>query len=266
MPNAKTQGSNVRGLKSIIFDAKENGFIDDTPPQYISDFNREYALIKKPVSIMRLTPNDNGEKQFQLLNKTDFLMINANRYHKITADKGKKERIDEAPAWIKHRKRCEYEQIVFEPAQPSITKNNCYNIFQGFNVKPQKGDVSLYKELILHLCDYNERLAHEIICWRAHLLQYPWIKQKKGNILISRTKGAGKSTLGETTCALCAPYSTFLHGDDLAADFNNFMDAKIYIFIDEMDQNEKFQIASKLKTYITGKNTRVNEKFVLVFL
>ena len=85
--------------------------------------------------------------------------------------------------------------MTFEPGEPEITRGNEINIFKGFPIPPKEGDVTPFKELVLHNVGGNAEYARVLTCFMAHILQKPWIKLRIAPFIMSKTEGVGKSLL-----------------------------------------------------------------------
>ena len=76
--------------------------------------------------------------------------------------------------------------------------NGYLNLWQGFAVKPHKGDWTLFDDHLFYvICGENQRYYDWLMDWLAHLVQKPYEKPGSAVVLKSEVKGTGKSMVVE---------------------------------------------------------------------
>jgi len=108
--------------------------------------------------------------------------------------------------WLSSSNHNQYDDIIFNPDKNYINKNN-YNLFYGFYFdkeiqkrKDNKIDFDLniiqpYLNHIKHLVNNNIEIYNHFICWIAHIIQKPWIKQPTCYVFYSDKHGVGKNIM-----------------------------------------------------------------------
>lgn len=140
------------------------------------------------------------------------------------------------------------------------------NMYSPCKIKPIKGDFQPFLEFMEHLIP-NEEERHETLKWCATLIAHPELRMKYSVLMISDTKGVGKSTLGEyilrhlvgTHNASMATDKTVLSG------FNSWAKHKTLVIIEEIYTGKKWTMYNALKTYITEPTISINEKGIKTY-
>lgn len=239
MPEAKT--GNATELNQVIA-SKMN---------WVSEMNQRYAVVRvgADVEIMDFkTPQASlhgDEYAPKPMKVTTFKALLAGQC--ISATDGKS--VQKAAAWLTHAGRRQYEGVSYAPGQ--TLKPELLNLWQGFPVKPNAGDVSLWLEL-LGLLIPDKTLADWCVNWLAWRVQN--LHQVPGTVLIFQgKKGTGKNSLFD-------PIVTFFGCHAMVADdpeliigrFNWHLMTQSFVVLDEAVFAGDHRQADKLKSRITA--------------
>ena len=174
------------------------------------------------------------------------------------------------PKWFNDKNRRKYDQTTYVPGKEFeyINSQNlkCINLFPEppMNLIKEYTEnleaIELFKNLILHLCNYEQNVYDYLIKYIAHSVKYPSIKPGVCITLFSDTGGVGKSTL---LCILQALFDKSVSMLNLLTDLidshSEAMDGgNIWICIDEIGSIKKnSNELDKLKTYITAPTVMI---------
>jgi len=253
-------GENVQGIPSLksfigacaVDDiAKFLGEVNSELMNAITELNNNYAFcIVPPQSIIiKETMHKNGQITFDFLQIGTFKNEHASRHHgdkKLTT------------AWLESPLRRSYDGIEFAPSKP---KENLYNLFQGFAVKPQKGDCSLFLSHLKNvLCNGNEEYYNYLIAWLAHLLQKP--EDKIGTAIVIRGKqGTGKSVVFKAIGVLLGKhYKVADNPRYIAGNFNSHLHDCLLLHLEEAFFAGDGKLEASLKEMITGDTVLMEYK------
>ena len=137
----------------------------------IQELNQSYAWItdqgERPVMTIH-NNTDVYEDMVSFSTVGKFRQTLSNRPQIVVGRKpnGEPKLIDQAAFWIGHPDRREYRQVTFNPAHPSQDLNGCFNLFTGWALKPEAGDVSTFLDFVNEvICNGDEELADWLIGW-----------------------------------------------------------------------------------------------------
>ncbi|MCL6416348.1 DUF5906 domain-containing protein [Aestuariirhabdus sp. Z084] len=168
-------------------------------------------------------------------------------------------------AWMKWRGRRFYKNgIGFFPNKSQCPKG-MLNLFTGYSVQPEEGDISPFLELVEAICDGEPDAKVYLLNWLAHLFQKPEEKPTVAILLKSEIEGVGKGSLFRPLLKILGSYAAQLNGQAQAsARFNAILEAKLLVFSDEVDLSEK-SAANALKAVITEPYMTLERKGVDAF-
>lgn len=105
--------------------------------------------------------------------------------------------------WKEWPGRREYDEIKFAPGEDNP---NLYNLFFGWDVRPQQGDWSHLRDHIrLTLCNGDDGQFQWFMTWLSHMLQFPGLKPTVA-VVIRGKKGTGKSIIFDNIQRLMSGY------------------------------------------------------------
>ena len=234
----------------------------DAPRSPMEEMNREFAFVKVGCFVLQETTDKDGRFITQHLGMAEFHGWFANK----TMTVGKKTK-PLSQWWIEWAGRREHESVVFAPNKHVGPR--WYNLWRGFSVEPA-GDNSdpaqhpAVKAWIEHVtvnaCGGDKKLAHWLISFFAHMIQYPELKPLVA-LVIKGDKGSGKNALLERVGALLGIH--FMVASNrrfLTGNFNSHMENMIFFVLDEAAWAGDKSAEGGLKDLVTGKEHTIERK------
>lgn len=159
------------------------------------------------------------------------------------------------------------DQLVFDPS--GRTKEPEINLFEGFAMKPAKGDCSPIIELLAHLCADSaesdqgvEAVIDWALKWLALPLQRPGTKMRSA-LVFHGPQGAGKNLFFEIVAKIYGRYALVVGQEQLEDKFNDWASQKLFLIGDEVvARQELYHQKNKLKAFITGETIQINTKMM----
>ncbi len=168
--------------------------------------------------------------------------------------------------WFRHAQRRTVRDTVFVPTGDmfvNVQGHQMWNLYAPSEVNPTDScDFKSIQPFVEHM-EYmfpNKRDREVFWDWMAMSVQRPEIRIPWAPLIIS-SQGVGKGylyyclskILGTHNCEQILP-------DRLESQFNSFMDGSVLILIDEMKHGSRYNVADKLKSYISEQTIEINEK------
>ena len=231
----------VRAFKKLL---RESLPIQGNQAMY--EYNASYIYIRNPNCILQLS---NQAKIKPAVFKTHY-----DTKTKITVPTAKGLRdVPVAPIWLAWHLRSQAEGFTYRPDQAPLTidRKGLYNVFEGFPMKPVKGDVSKFHTLIDNICGHKEDEKHWFMCWLAYPLQHPATKQTTAVLVQGNNEGTGKSMLGKTMRYVYGNNYILIAQERLFDRFNMWAEGKLFVHVDDMHGIERYAQADALKRIIT---------------
>ena len=143
-----------------------------------------------------------------------------------------------------------------------------YNVWTGWGCEPVAGDVSPFLDYLSGFDEIDDELLHFVLCWLAYPIQHPGAKLNQSIVLFG-DPGAGKTMLGSLLSPIYGKHYGVVGRSTIERDFNGFMMNRSLVLGDEITGTSKsskaYQIADKLKSYITEPTIEINRKNVEPF-
>jgi hypothetical protein len=211
----------------------------------------------------RILRERNDEIEF--MTKRDFMDSLENIRITITNEKGDRKYVSIAEIWVKHEKRRNYNDLVFDLSHVG-NYDEKYNLWKGYKIEPKEGDVTPFMGLMNDtICSENGNSFNYLDEIVSQMLQFP--DEKPGIAVVIRgDEGVGKSFFVERLCDLMAPYyfktsnPSYIFGDH-----NGQLKDKILLHLEEAVWAGSKKDESLLKDLITGHTIEINDKFVPVY-
>ena len=227
----------------------------------IDELNQRHAVVSINGSCLVLNEEIdpiNGHQDISLSKFKDFKNRYLNKTEFIRNSNAKPVNI--ADLWLRSPRRRQYEGIVFSPGKEH---ENYYNLYRGWNIKPARGDWSLFKKHIFEVIAGSKQDIYDyVIAWMAHAVQYPGSDNKPGvSIVLQGKQGTGKGIFVTNYGKLFDPH--FLHlssANHLTGRFNSFLKDKILVYADEAIWTGNRHAAGILKTMITEDTIYIEPK------
>jgi hypothetical protein len=171
-------------------------------------------------------------------------------------------RVPGAKFWIESPQR-HRRDIVFKPA--GNVQSEDYNQWRGFAVEPRKGSQKI-RRLLRHIreiiCRRDRAKFKYVMRWLAFVVQHPDKAPGTVLVLVSRTQGTGKSTLGKVICEMLGQHAFVVDDKDrLLGRFNDRLETTVFVLAEEVLWAGDAATADKLKSRITADTITVEAKF-----
>jgi hypothetical protein len=171
-------------------------------------------------------------------------------------------RVPGAKFWIESPQR-HRRDIVFKPA--GNVQSEDYNQWRGFAVEPRKGSQKI-RRLLRHIreiiCRRDRAKFKYVMRWLAFVVQHPDKAPGTVLVLVSRTQGTGKSTLGKVICEMLGQHAFVVDDKDrLLGQFNDRLETAVFVLAEEVLWAGDAASADKLKSRITADTITVEAKF-----
>ncbi|MBK5915135.1 CHC2 zinc finger domain-containing protein [Rhodocyclus purpureus] len=171
--------------------------------------------------------------------------------------------------WLGSEKRrmVRLDQLVFEPGRE--VEYPAINLFDGFEMKPKRGDCDPLIELLAYLCRDSaetpedvERVVDWVLKWLALPLQRPGAKMRSA-LVFHGPQGAGKNLFFESVAAIYGKYSIVVGQGQLESQYNEWCSRRLMAIGDEViARAELYHHKNKLKSLITGETIPIEQKFM----
>ncbi len=185
----------------------------------------------------------------------------ANR--RVQVPKGDKGEVQHVPVfkwWEGHPGRREYDRVAYDPERREA--GNVLNLWRGFAVAPQRGDWRLMKRHLWEvICDRDKAAFKYLLRWMAHAVQRPGTAPETMVVLRSDAEGTGKSMVGGWLNAVFGPHGMELDDpEQLVGRFNDHLEHKSFILVNEPAFPGEHALARKLKARITAAKWTIEVK------
>ncbi|MGI3187081.1 DUF5906 domain-containing protein [Nioella aestuarii] len=171
--------------------------------------------------------------------------------------------IPKAPYWIEHRYAAHYHEVIFDPTKAPGHNGKSWNMWQGFAVQPQPGEWNLLRTHILeNICSENEEHADWLLNWMALGLQRPGLVIGTAPVLRG-APGTGKGVLANAYGHLWgAHYVSITKDDHVSGRFNQHLEARRLVYVDEAMFGGDRKNAGVIKTMLTEPRIMIERKGV----
>jgi hypothetical protein len=190
------------------------------------------------------------------------------RIYRREVETGNGVKIEEKSApkeWLKWPARAEVQRITYAPAQPRITYDNELNVWVGWGVEPEEGDVTNWHRLMDSIFQGEPEARAWFEKWCAYPLQHPGEKMYTCVLLWGTKQGTGKSIIGYTLKQIYGDNWVEIKDADLHGSFNDWAESKQFVMGDEISGGDKRGTSDRLKSFITQQQLRINQKYVPVY-
>ena len=141
------------------------------------------------------------------------------------------------------------------------------NLFRGWGVKPEAGDVRPWRRLLALVSGGNRAWIRQFDAAMAQMFQEPGNVKERPKIafMVSGLAGTGKSSISETIKDIVGPDHSLeiQSAAELFPEggFNEHQLGKIFMMIEEAIFGKSHVLMNKLKTRITGATVSIHPKF-----
>jgi hypothetical protein len=172
--------------------------------------------------------------------------------------------------WLKHTDRKMSGFVGYKPISDAtyydtVLGTDVVNSYRGpeHKILADTVDVEPFIEFISYLVEEDSTM---LLDWVAHLVQRPHLKMTWAPVLVSVHEGLGKNFLFNIISHLIGHWNTKnVSAGVFNKTFNTFLTSSILILVNELeeiDARRRYEIVSKLKSYITESTQTVEPKGV----
>ena len=172
--------------------------------------------------------------------------------------------------WIKHTDRkmsgfVGYKPVKDESYYDTVLGTDVINSYRGpeHRIIESPVDIEPFIEFMSYLLEED---AAFMMDWIAHLVQKPHLKMTWAPVIVSTHEGLGKNFLFNIISHLVGHWNTKnVSAGVFNKTFNMFLASSVLILInelEELDARKRFEIISKLKSYITESTQTLEPKGV----
>lgn len=244
-------------IGSLFHLARENGWEPDSAAE-IADMNERFGIVTRGSVTQIIDKLATYDPETPI----HFLSVKVLK-DRVRAEPTFLNAKDKGTGWMESERRSHYHSVDFDPSRPAGDNGLMYNVWKGFNVDPQPGDWSLYRNFIKDvIAGGDEGKARWIINWMALGVQQP--SSPIGTVPVLRGKpGTGKSFFANMYGYIWRPHAMVVtHPDHVAGKFNGFNFGKRFVFIDEGYYGGDKAKAGVIKTRVTEQSIIVERKGV----
>lgn len=177
-------------------------------------------------------------------------------------EKGSPKTMNIFDEWSKWTGRRSVKRLIYAPGQPTVLDDGSLNTWLGWGVKPKKGNVKPWKQLLDYIF-INAKPEHRkwFEQWLAYPLQYPGTKLYSYVLLWSLQQRVGKSLIGLTMGRIYGAAFSQISSEDVRSAQNYWLVNKMFILAEEVTSSDKRSDADRVKHMITRETVSVNIKF-----
>jgi hypothetical protein len=245
-------------IGSLIYFAKQGGYDPSSDPARAGDFddlvvkmNEDNAILLTGGKIRIVHRDKIGG--IHIMGTQDFHTLMYNR--KVTVPMSKRKHT-EADIWMAHEDRRECIRGMGFFPDADLWHEGYVNLWQGWGVKPEEGDWSLFDNHIREiLCDNDDELHDFVLDWVADIIQDPM--NPKGTAIVMHGKeGVGKGTFCEMVGGIVGRthYKHVTNPRHLVGNFNYHLMDGLLVFADEVifggDRQTALAVASNEDWFI----------------
>ncbi len=257
-------------IGSLIYFAKQGGYDPSSDPARAGDFddlvqkmNEDNAILLTGGKIRIVHRDKIGG--IHIMGTQDFHTLMYNR--KVTVPMSKRKNT-EADIWMAHEDRRECIRGMGFFPDGELWHEGYVNLWQGWGVKPEEGDWSLFNDHIKNiLCGGDTELHDFVLDWVADIIQDPM--NPKGTAIVMHGKeGVGKGTFCEMVGGIVGQkhYKHVTNPRHLVGNFNYHLMDGLLVFADEVIFGGDRQTAGVLKSMVTEKQLVCERKGVDSFM
>jgi rubrerythrin len=233
-------------------------------------FEKHHFITIKPYAYWKQNKNPDGSFSYNQIKESDFKNACLEYKYISTNRKGQMEALSIFSEWAGDVNKRKYECIDFIPfGKEDECPPHVYNTFEGFEANKIKTfnrvKTKNFDEMISNLCnEYNRAdkpMTDYLMNYIAHIFQYP-NKRTEKIIVLKGWTGTGKDTLYRTLQRLAGvKYIGITEDcDTLFGQFNNLLDSKLAIFLNEMEGADGIKYQERLKALASNISNKVNNK------
>lgn len=172
-----------------------------------------------------------------------------------------------APMWLKWPMRRAVDKLTYLPGQEQLVEEDglsYLNQWKGWGVKPEKGNVKPWLELVDFIFkDAPKEEKEWFLDWCAYPIQFPGTKLFSAVIIHGRHTGTGKTLAGYTLARIYGANFIKIKSKDLYDTW--WAENRQFVLGDEISGSDKRAEADMMKAMITQEEVNINIKYIPQF-
>jgi hypothetical protein len=229
-------------------------------------FNGRYMVVNEAGKAMVFHPKVDPvlhRRFFDRISFQDLKNLYMNDWIEVGKDGDNKViRKTSANIWLSHPKRRQFiHGVTFDPTAKQ-SEPGVLNLWEGYAVKPAKGDWRLMKSHILSIiCRGNHEHYEYLLSWIARMLQRP-AEQGEVAVVMKGGEGTGKGTLAKALMKITGHHGLAIsNGKHLVGNFNAHLRDVVFLFADEAFFAGDRSHVGALKSLITESYLTIEAKY-----
>jgi hypothetical protein len=209
-----------------------------------------FGLFRPDGSVSRIKP-------------ADLPVLLTGHFVEVSDGKGGTKNVAAAVWWTQSPSKVVFDVARYDPENKYTAPGEVVlNTWHGLAIPAVKGR---WRKMLRHiwavLCGRNRLAFKYLIRWLAHVVQYPGTNPGTMIVLQSIMEGVGKSSLGQWMLRILGDHGIEVTDADRAfGQFNESMNEKSFVLLEELFFPGDHQKAALLKATITAKDLWINPK------
>ena len=176
--------------------------------------------------------------------------------------------------WLADENRREYDRTIFNPDPNFIQSEHPkeFNLYKPFDVLSwddmEKENIDFFIELVGLNAGEDPEAFDYFMNWIAHIFQFPHIRPDVC-VVLKGAQGTGKDSLTKIINLLMGSRNNYLHKTpdfiDIAGNFNDVIDKKIFIQVNELSGGDGCKYQNKFKDMITCEQNSIKKKYMNIY-
>lgn len=176
---------------------------------------------------------------------------------------GRTVRVTKAKLWWEDPTKRVARRLVLKPDQPEITAEGDLNTFRGWGLKPRKGELGPWFELLDLVFQGQQKDIAWFEKWLAYPLQHPGAKLHQA-VFVYGGQGVGKTAIGLVMLDIYGKGMSgrLIQDREIFYGFNGWLATTLFALGDDLAFEERRKSRSVLKSLIDAEMVEINEKYV----
>lgn len=169
-----------------------------------------------------------------------------------------------AKRWMEWEHRYDLRGVTYAPGCEPIYDGQ-WNTWPGWGCEPVQGDVGPWNWLLRFIFKDDPDAREWFEKWCAYHLQHPRVKMYTTVVIWGAAHGTGKTLIGYTLMKIYGRNAIEIKNRDLHSAFNEWAEAKQFVYGDEITGGDRRVDADYLKGLVTQEQVRINAKYMTTY-
>lgn len=225
--------------------------------------NEGLAYVRSTDHIYRRYPG----KGWRAVNQQRFFKVGdyATQMVSIPGADGKSKKVSLISRWNLWAGRNTAQEAVYFPGASGLMEDGNLSTWPGWPCEFSPGDVAPFYALFNHvLKDCSAEVREYVLCWFAHTIKFPHIRNQVSIVVFSTMHGSGKSMLGDCLLRLHGENGRKIGQRDLTSEFCGWMADSTFVLCNEASgkNGDSRSLADKLKDITDARTVSVRKLYV----